>query len=88
MSNIIRNSAKCAHCPVELVSTHRHDFKTHICSAAGKVAQSYNHDLKEYVPDYPSFSVDGGTAYIRRTYTREEDYIETSRIAERRYSGL
>lgn len=75
---LVRNSAKCAHCEVQLVSTHRHDFKTHVCSAAGKVARSYNHHIKKYVPDYPSFSVDGGTAYVRRLFTREEDFVETS----------
>jgi hypothetical protein len=75
---ILRNSAKCAHCGIELESVHRHSFKTHVCSAAGKIAREYNHDLQEYVPAYPSFSVDGGKDYIRRLFTREEDYVETS----------
>lgn len=75
---LVRNSAKCAHCGVELVSTHRHDFRTHVCSAAGKIAQEYNHDLKQYVPAYPSFSVDGGREYARRVFTHERDFVETS----------
>lgn len=75
---IIRNSAKCAHCGYELVSKSRHDFRTHICEKAGKIAQEYNHDIKEYIAAFPSFSVDGGTAYIRRLFTRKEDFIETS----------
>ena len=75
---IKRNSAKCAHCGQELVSTHRHDFRTHVCEKAGKIAFEYNHDKKETVPAYPSFSVDGGNAYLRRLFTRKEDYIETS----------
>jgi len=75
---IIRNSAKCAHCGLELVSTHRHDFKEHICSAAGKVAQAYNYDLQMMLPAYPSFSIDGGTSYLKRSFTRLEDFVETS----------
>lgn len=75
---IICNSARCSYCPVELESTHRHDFKRHVCVHAGRIAKSYNHELKCYEPDYPSFAVDGGRDYIRRLYTREQDYIETS----------
>lgn len=75
---ILRNSAKCAHCGVELESTHRHDFRTHRCEKVGKIAREYDHDQQKYVPAYPSFSVDGGTDYIRRLFTRKEDYVETS----------
>ena len=75
---ILRNSAKCAHCGVEIESTHVHDFKTHECKAAGKIARKYNHKKQEYVPAYPLFSVDGGRCYLRRLYTRTEDMIDTS----------
>lgn len=75
---IIRNSAKCAHCGHELVSTHRHDYREHVCETAGKIAEQYNHEKNKYEPAYPFFAVDGGKDYIRRAYTRKEDYIETS----------
>lgn len=29
--SILRNSAKCKACGVEVVSTHRHDFRGHVC---------------------------------------------------------
>lgn len=80
--SIIRNSAKCAHCGHEMVSINRHDFRTHVCENAGKIAREYDHDQQKYVPAYPSFSVDGGTAYIRRLFTRSEDFIETSVVEE------
>lgn len=75
---IIRNSAKCAHCSIEIESVHRHDFKTHQCEAAGKVARTYNHEKQEYEPAYPQFWVDGGRDYIRRMFTRLEDFVDTS----------
>lgn len=78
MGKLVRNSAKCAHCDVELVSTHRHDFKGHECEAAGKIAQTFDHETATYVPCYPRFWVDGGLEYVRRMFTRKEDYIETS----------
>jgi hypothetical protein len=79
---ILRNSAKCAHCDVELVSTHHHDFKTHVCSVPGKIRQSYNHDLRRYVPAYPQFWVDGGRSYIRRMFTSTADFVDTSIFGE------
>ncbi len=75
---IIRNSAKCAHCDVELVSTHRHDFRTHECEKAGKIRRKYNHDTKAYEPCAPFFAVDGGKECIRRVFTADGDFIETS----------
>jgi hypothetical protein len=79
---ILRNSAKCAHCGVDIESTHVHDFKTHECKAAGLVARTFNHSTQEYEPGYPSFSVDGGRCYLRRLYTRKEDVIDTSIVEE------
>ena len=75
---ITRNSAKCAHCGIELVSVDVHDFQTHVCERVGKIAREYDHGKQEYVPAYPSFSVDGGNVYLHRLFTRKEDYIETS----------
>jgi hypothetical protein len=81
---IFRNSAKCAHCGHELVSTHRHDYRTHHCEKAGKIRQQYNHDTKSYEPCVPFFAVDGGKDYIRRAFTTEADFIETSEYYDAR----
>lgn len=79
---IVRNSAKCAHCGYEMESTDRHDFRTHLCKTGpviGKQKEWVGNVFTETDKDqYPSFSVDGGKEYIRRLFTRREDYIETS----------
>lgn len=54
---ILRNSAECVHCGLQIESTHRHDFVTHYCDVepmtrGGEI--TFN------------FAVDGGKAYLRR----------------------
>jgi len=51
---ILKNSAKCDKCGVEIESTNRHDFRVHRC--------------KPEDADW-HFAVDGGKAYIRRVGT-------------------
>lgn len=66
---IIRNSAKCNTCDVELESTHRHDFKVHICPNSFVPLLRWEGDnLVEAVPRQATFNwgVDGGKAYVRR----------------------
>jgi len=66
--SIIRNSAKCNHCGVELESTHRHDFNTHYCPNAPRGARKWEGNKIVEVPGETTFNfaVDGGKAYIRR----------------------
>jgi hypothetical protein len=89
MRKIIRNSAKCTHCGVEIISTHRHDYKSHYCKDGpiiGKKREWMDNpeaiggqELVETGEDaHPYFSVDGGLEYIRRGFTRKQDYVETS----------
>lgn len=60
------NAAKCAHCGTVIVSTHRHDFRSHECVAAGLIDVRWNHDKRAEEPCYPWFAVDGGHDYVRR----------------------
>ena len=74
---IIKNSAKCVHCDVEIVSTHRHDFVPHYCVLNPSPAKKWVDD--KLVEDEGkitfNFAVDGGEAYIRRC---GDGYIDTS----------
>jgi hypothetical protein len=71
---IVRNSAKCSTCDVELVSEHRHDLKVHSCPNNFKPALEWvmvdgkHSHLQERVPREPTWNwaVDGGRAYVRR----------------------
>lgn len=70
---IIRNSAKCNTCDVELESVHRHDFATHTCPNSFVAELEWikcgdNHVLQEVVPRTQTWNwfVDGGQAYLRR----------------------
>lgn len=60
---IIRNSAACLWCGVEIVSRHRHDFVTHACK---------RHDGSD-----SEIGVDGGPEYMRRI-GEASDMIDTS----------
>jgi hypothetical protein len=67
--SIIRNSAKCDTCNVELVSEHRHDFKVHTCPNNFAPLQVWVGDeVREKVPREQTFNwgVDGGREYVRR----------------------
>ena len=71
MSKIIRNSAKCTACGVEIESTHRHDFRVHYCKVEPKQATKWEGDGADakIVPAEGTtwrFAVDGGKDYIRR----------------------
>jgi Zn-finger nucleic acid-binding protein len=73
MSKIIRNSAKCNTCDVELESIHRHDFNPHYCPNNFVARMQWvecgdNQVLAEVVPREQDFTwfIDGGKDYIRR----------------------
>ena len=76
---ILRNSAKCNHCGMELESTHRHDFNVHYCKLKPKTASKWVGDKIVEVPGEITFNfaVDGGRAYIRRVGDPTE-YTDTS----------
>jgi hypothetical protein len=79
---IIRNSAKCATCGVEIVSTHRHDFDVHYCPQDPKARLEWKDDVlvvKEPAEITWNFGVDGGNAYLRRCGT---GWVETSEFTE------
>lgn len=50
---IVKNAARCVGCRRLIVSTHRHDYRTHYCITDGV----------RY-----SFAVDGGKDYLKRTW--------------------
>lgn len=81
MSNIIKNSARCEYCGVEIESKHRHDFKVHYCPVNRQQKMRWKGD--ELVPDGDeitwNFAVDGGTDYIKRSGS---GFIDTSEILE------
>lgn len=81
MSNIIRNSAKCNHCGVEIESMYRHDFRVHTCPKRPRTARKWVGDVIVEVPGEVTFNfaVDGGKDYIRRVGEHSE-YTDTSEL--------
>jgi hypothetical protein len=65
---ILRNSARCTACGVEIESTHRHDFNVHYCTVEPTQARKWVDD--KIVDDVGKttwrFAVDGGTSYLKR----------------------
>ena len=77
---ILRNSAKCTACGVEIESAHRHDFNVHYCEA--EPTPDHKWVDEKLVPTSGTtwrFAVDGGKSYIRRA---GEGFIDTSEYAE------
>ena len=74
---LVRNAIECAHCGYLLESRHRHEFRSHVCAAAGTISTRYNHDTKEYEPYFPEIFVDGGLDY-QRTGGDRKDFIDRS----------
>ena len=70
IKRIIRNSAKCNTCGVELESTSQHDLRLHTCPNKFVAARQWAKDgqLVEISPRQAAFNwgVDGGQAYVRR----------------------
>lgn len=77
---IIRNSAKCNTCDVELESRHVHDFQVHTCPNKQITARDWVGDKIVEIPGEITFNwgVDGGRAYIRRI---GEGYTDTNEFA-------
>ena len=63
---ILLNAIKCAHCGALVVSTHRHDFRTHACAGLEKAK-----GREAFI------AADGGNEYLRRLGNRE-DWEEAS----------
>ena len=79
---IIRNSAKCNVCGVEIESKHRHDFATHWCEAAPRRAQKWvpvgDKEVLVTTENFTwMFAVDGGKEYLRRV---GEGWTDTSEL--------
>ena len=73
---IIRNSAKCTACGIEIESTHRHDFDAHFCKVEPTPGKKWEDG--KLVPSGETtwrFAVDGGTSYLKRC---GEGYEDTS----------
>jgi hypothetical protein len=65
---IVKNSARCTACGIEIESKHRHDFAVHYCEVEQTMGKKWTLDNK-LVPSGEitwRFAVDGGRAYIRR----------------------
>lgn len=77
---IIRNSAKCTACGVEIVSKHRHDFVVHYCEVEPTPGLKWEDaECTHLVPSGETtwrFAVDGGKAYIKRCGAGFEDTSE------------
>lgn len=78
---IIRNSAKCNTCDVELESGNRHDFRVHTCPNNPRTRHTWIDGKIVEVPGELTWNwaVDGGKAYIRRV---GEGFTDTSIYAE------
>lgn len=65
---IIRNSAKCTACGVEIESTNGHDFRVHYCTVEPTPGKMWTDDnrLVDSGEMTWRFAVDGGKNYIRR----------------------
>lgn len=73
---IIRNSAKCTACGVEIESKHGHDFAVHYCEVEPTAGKKWEGDkLVSSGETTWRFAVDGGKKYLRRCGT---GFVETS----------
>lgn len=73
---IIKNSAKCTACGIEVESKHRHDFNTHWCEVEPTPGKEWIGG--QLVPSGRvtfRFAVDGGKSYLKRCGT---GFVETS----------
>ena len=74
---IIRNSAKCTACGVEIESKTGHDFNVHYCKVEPTPEKEWKDGKIVLVPGETTwrFAVDGGTSYLKRC---GEGYEDTS----------
>lgn len=73
---IIKNSAKCTACGVEIESKFGHDFNVHYCKVAPEPGKKWeNGKLVPSGEETYRFGVDGGKWYIRRI---GEGFTDTS----------
>lgn len=71
---IVRNSAKCTACNVEIESTHGHDFVVHYCKVEPTPGKKWEDG--KLVPSGKTtwrFAVDGGRGYLKRCGTGFEE---------------
>jgi hypothetical protein len=78
---ILKNSAKCTACGVEIESTHRHDFNVHYCEVEPAPGMKWEDDKLVASGGETTwrFAVDGGRSYLRRVGF---GYIDTSEVVE------
>lgn len=69
-----KQELECNHCNIRIWSSWEGQYKQHICKDAGKISKSYDHDVKEYVPDYPYMAIDE-TAHYCRILGSNEDFV-------------
>lgn len=77
---IIRNSARCTACDVEIESRSAHDFQVHYCKVEPTPDNKWVGD--KLVPSDETtwrFAVDGGKAYLKRC---GEGFTDTSEVVE------
>jgi hypothetical protein len=85
--SVIRNSAKCDTCDVELESSHVHDLRLHTCPNKFVAARQWVGDqLVEKYPREAAFNwgVDGGHDYVRRLGS---GFTDTSIYSEETENG-
>jgi hypothetical protein len=73
---IVRNSAKCTACGIQIESRGQHDFVVHYCEVEPTPGKKWEDD--QLVPSGETtwrFAVDGGRAYLRRCGS---GYVDTS----------
>lgn len=88
---IIRNSAKCLNCGDEIVSLHRHDYKSCTCYLKScrilkRVPKyktytkkgDYRKSYLKLVSNMHGITVDGGKEYLRHGWYNANDYKNTS----------
>lgn len=79
---ILKNSAKCTACGLELESRYVHDFRTHYCKEEPQPGLKWEGDI--IVPSGEEtfrFFIDGGKDYIRRG-GKMDGFIDTSEYEE------
>ncbi len=78
---ILKNSAKCTHCGVEIESKHRHDFAVHYCGVKPAQRRKWEGNVLVDVPGEITwnFAVDGGKEYFRHC---GEGFVDTSEYSE------
>lgn len=60
-----KTELQCNYCSQRIWSEFSGEFTGHVCKDAGKISTKYNHDTKQYEPDYPFMAVEETYHYCR-----------------------